>query len=130
MTHHPQTRRFTLHLADGRVFHGAEFPSGHAAVNHPDDPVLPSVFTVTLGIEHLTDVPAGHPLHGARLEWTDPEEEQRAETAEAVLARVRAVHVPACQAARAKVAPTAFDCPLCQALGGAATEATDPGEQP
>lgn len=64
------TRRFQLHLTDGRTWHGAEFPSGQAAVNHPDEPVGP--FTIAVSAEHLlTDLPPGHPLLGARIEWTD-----------------------------------------------------------
>lgn len=69
------TRRFLLHLTDGRTFPGAEFPSGHAVVNHPVDD-MGGWFTVATTVGHLTDDrDVSHPLHEARLEWIDPEEQ-------------------------------------------------------
>lgn len=64
------TRRFQMHLADGRTLHGAEFPSGQVAINHPTEPMGP--FTVALSINALTgDLPTPHPLYDARVEWID-----------------------------------------------------------
>jgi hypothetical protein len=68
------TRRFLLHLTDGRTFPGVEFPSGHAALNHPEADMA-SAFTIATTVDHLTDgLHPRHPLHGARVEWTDPEQ--------------------------------------------------------
>jgi hypothetical protein len=64
-----QSRRFHLHLADGRVWPGVEFPSGHVAVNHPDERDWFTVAVSTDGL--LNDLPPQHPMHGARIEWTD-----------------------------------------------------------
>lgn len=55
-------RPFRLHLADGRAWAGVEFPGGHVAVNHPDEPVA---FTVALSMEALL---VG-PLADARVKW-------------------------------------------------------------
>ncbi|MHB9862175.1 hypothetical protein [Streptomyces sp. YIM S03343] len=60
---------FALRLADGRAWGGAEFPEGFVCLHHPDEP---TVCTIATSMEHLLDVPAGHPLHGAQVierEW-------------------------------------------------------------
>lgn len=62
------SRPFRLHLDDGRVLHGVEFPNGHVAVNHPDEPG--GAFTVGISLGALTDEP-GYWLHGARIEWSE-----------------------------------------------------------
>lgn len=63
------SRPFRLHLPDGRTFHGAEFPNGHAAVNHPGEPG--GAFTVAISLDGLINQP-GYWMLGARVEW--PEE--------------------------------------------------------
>lgn len=55
------TRGFRLHLADGQVLDGAEFPSGRTFVI--DDPEY-GFATVTTSMERLL---LGY--HGARVEW-------------------------------------------------------------
>ncbi|MGW4950637.1 hypothetical protein [Streptomyces parvulus] len=57
------TRGFRLHLADGQVLDGAEFPSGRAAL--VDDPEFGFV-TGAVSVEELL---LGY--HGARIEWDD-----------------------------------------------------------
>jgi len=65
------TRPFTLHLDDGRVWHGAQFPSGHVAVNHLEPG---GAFTGATSMSALLDDLAPEdPLHGARIEWDEPE---------------------------------------------------------
>jgi hypothetical protein len=63
------TRRFTLHLTDGRTWSGVEFPSGHVAVNSPDERDWFTVATSTGGL--LEDLYPEHPLVGAHIEWVD-----------------------------------------------------------
>lgn len=64
-------RPFRLHLTDGRIWHGVEFPSGHAALNHPEDD-MPSAFTIAISVEHLLgNLHPQHPMHGARIEWAE-----------------------------------------------------------
>ncbi|MFE3124476.1 hypothetical protein ACFXHD_13770, partial [Streptomyces hydrogenans] len=66
MTPQPRPRFFTLQLADGRSWPGIQFPSGHVAVNHPDEPLA---FTIAISLDGLLDgtgrVP--EPLADARV---------------------------------------------------------------
>ncbi|MFF8412830.1 hypothetical protein [Streptomyces omiyaensis] len=52
MTPQPRPRFFTLQLADGRSWPGIQFPSGHVAVNHPDEPLA---FTIAISLDGLLD---------------------------------------------------------------------------
>ncbi|MGW6743772.1 hypothetical protein ACWGDX_24140 [Streptomyces sp. NPDC055025] len=59
-------RPFRLHLTDGRVWHGTEFPGGHVCLNHPDEY---NAFTVALTLDALLeDRSPEDPLRGARVE--------------------------------------------------------------
>lgn len=70
------TRRFCLHLSDGRVFHGAQFPSGQVAVNHPKQPDQPFVMTLALDVGALlSERHPEDPLYEARVEWVDGDDE-------------------------------------------------------
>lgn len=70
------TRRFHLHLRDGRVFHGARFPSGQVAVNHPQQPDQPYIMTLALDLDALlSERHPEDPLHEARVEWVDGDSE-------------------------------------------------------
>ncbi|MGC9540203.1 hypothetical protein [Streptomyces sp. UG1] len=57
-------RLFRLHQPDGRVLHGAEFPSGRVAV---DDRM--GFYTAVDLSELIASVPSG-----TRIEWADGEE--------------------------------------------------------
>ncbi|WP_060952406.1 hypothetical protein [Streptomyces hygroscopicus] len=60
-------RPFQLHLADGRVWHGAQFPGGHVCLNHPGEETW---FTVAVSLDALLgERHPEDPLHGARVEW-------------------------------------------------------------
>lgn len=62
-------RPFVLHLTDGRTWHGAQFDDGFVCVHHPDEP---NVCTIAVSLDGaLADLPDGHPLHGARLQWPE-----------------------------------------------------------
>ncbi|QIJ62581.1 hypothetical protein [Streptomyces sp. JB150] len=60
---HAFTRGFRLHLVDGRVLDGAEFPSGRTFVI--DDPEY-GLASCAISMDHLL---AGY--HGARVEWPE-----------------------------------------------------------
>lgn len=57
----PFTRGFRLHLAGGRIIHGAEFPTGHVLV--ADDPE----YGLATAATSLDELLKGY--HGARVEW-------------------------------------------------------------
>ncbi|MFD8088634.1 hypothetical protein [Streptomyces malaysiensis] len=61
-------RPFLLHLPDGRTYSGACFPSGHVAVNHPDQDDQPYIMTLATTMDHLLTEQFLH----AAVEW--PEE--------------------------------------------------------
>ncbi|MEU9789098.1 hypothetical protein AB0E27_00490 [Streptomyces sparsogenes] len=60
-------RPFQLHLTDGRIWHGAQFPNGHVCLNHPDEA---NWFTIAVSLDALLEErPPEDPLHGAHAEW-------------------------------------------------------------
>ena len=57
---------FRLRLADGRIWHGAEFGDGFVCVHHPEEV---NVCTIAVSIDGLlNDLPAEHALYGATVE--------------------------------------------------------------
>ncbi|MFC9987888.1 hypothetical protein ACFXKV_04515 [Streptomyces globisporus] len=58
---------FRLLLADGRIWHGAEFASGFVCVHHPDEH---NICTIAVSIDGLLDDARhpDHPLHSAQVE--------------------------------------------------------------
>ncbi|MBL3670629.1 hypothetical protein JL475_32610 [Streptomyces sp. M2CJ-2] len=61
-----QAAPFTLRLADGRAWAGAEFPGGFVCVHHPNEI---NVCTIAASLAALTeDRSPGDPLHGAQVE--------------------------------------------------------------
>ncbi|WP_371579464.1 hypothetical protein [Streptomyces sp. NBC_01314] len=63
-------RPFRLHLTDGRVWDGAQYPRGHVCLIHPRQPF--GEMTVALSMEELLNKRhPEHPLHGARVQWAD-----------------------------------------------------------
>jgi hypothetical protein len=59
-------RPFLIRLIDGRTWGAAEFPGGFVCVHHPDET---NVCTIAVSLDGLlADLPAGHPLHGAKVE--------------------------------------------------------------
>lgn len=57
---------FLIRLADGRTWGAVEFPNGFVCVHHPDEITVCTIATSLDGL--LTDLPPGHPLHGAKTE--------------------------------------------------------------
>jgi hypothetical protein len=65
-------RPFRIHLIDGRVWHGTQFPSGLTCVAHPGVPG--SVFTAGLSLEDVLGAQnLSNDLEGARVQWADKE---------------------------------------------------------
>lgn len=63
-------RPFRLHLQDGRVWHGVQFPVGLVVVTHPGESDLPGAFTLGLTLDALLEERHPEdPFHGARAEW-------------------------------------------------------------
>lgn len=63
------SKPFRLRLADGRVWHGAEFSSGFVCVHHPDEI---NICTIALSLDDLlADLPSKHQAHGAIVERLD-----------------------------------------------------------
>lgn len=71
-------RPFRLRLAGGRVWHGVQFPSGHVAMNHPDEPDVAAGFTIALSVDDLlSDRHLNDPLTGACVEWPEGDDDDR-----------------------------------------------------
>ncbi|MCD9196067.1 hypothetical protein [Streptomyces albireticuli] len=65
-------RPFSLHLTDGRIWHGVQFPTGEVCIAHVGEPS--GAFTVGLSLDAvLGDRVPDDPLNGARVQWADEE---------------------------------------------------------